>query len=134
MQTPSLALHKSHDVVRAQFGPYDRAGPETLLEEIEDEWNVVDDRGPRKATCFPEVFFIPASASFGGGCRACGGRVSGNRAFTPQERQHMLQRRPIASRRLYMPKAIFQIPKRKVGGDAAQHWLSARQPFAESGG
>jgi hypothetical protein len=46
MQTPSLALHKSHDVVRAQLGPHHRAGPETRLKETEDEWNIVDDRGP----------------------------------------------------------------------------------------
>ena len=43
MQTPRPALYKSHDIARTQLGPHDRAVAETLLEEIEDEWNVVDD-------------------------------------------------------------------------------------------
>jgi len=46
----------------------------------------------------------------------------------------MLQRSPIASRRLYVPKTIFQIRQNKVGGDVVQHRLAACKPCAETSG
>src|SRR5512133_2194157 len=102
MQTPRLALHKPHDVVRTQLRPDHRAVPKTLLEETAGERNIVDDRRLGKTTRLPEMFFICARTPFGGSCWARGGPLGGNRAFTLQKLKKMLQRSRIASRRLYM--------------------------------
>jgi hypothetical protein len=64
------------------------------------------------------MFFISARTPFGGSCRACSDLLGGNGAFTPQELKKMLQRSRVASRCLYVPKAISQVPLSKVGGDA----------------
>jgi len=132
MRPPCLAFYKPHDVVRTRLRPHDRAGPETILEEAEDERNVVDDGGLRETTRFPEILLLQARAPFGGSCWVCSDLLGGNRAFTSQEHQQMLQRSRIASRLLYVPKAIFQILKSKLGGNAAQQRLAACKPFAET--